>query len=155
MRSTFFLFLILVILNSCTEEDNQIPLSLCDCATQRFSIEFIDAQGNNLIANETYSIDNIVFLRGFDHVNFYFNEASGYLEFEGFNVGENNYEIRLNDSETDTLFLDASLPTTMGEESCCSPFLNIDLARYNNILVEIDRGDENFAFDDKIVIIKL
>ena len=145
------LALLFVFFTSCGEDDGT-DCSLVDCALQSFSIEIVDIDGNNLIANGTYDKSNIIVTKNDNQLNSNLSTSDEiYFEIRG-EVGNNTYLIKLNDSETDILVL--NLTTNNQGNECCSPFYTINSALYNNTTIEIDRRNTDFIYDDRIVIVK-
>ena len=81
MKSIFLVFLSFCLLLSCsnnTKED--IDCALFDPAIPTFFINLIDKDGNNLIANETYTADDIIVENlgyGYTLTNVVFNDVDG------------------------------------------------------------------------------
>jgi hypothetical protein len=149
MKLKIYSLLGLFILLSSCKEDEGIDCSLVDCAFQAFTIEFVDADGTNLIENGRYDQSTIIVRKNGNQINSTLN-TSDILYFEVMGeVGTNTYEIRLNDSETDILVLDLS-----GENirtGCCGPYYDISTALYNGTAQEILQDEYYFA---KIVVTK-
>lgn len=150
MKLKIHLFLCLVALvASCKQEDDELDCSLVDCAFQSFSIELIDMDGTNLLANGTYDKSTIIVSKDGNQVNSNLNTSEVlYFEVLG-DAGKNSYKIKLNDSETDILELDLS-----GENirrGCCGPYYQINTILYNGVAQEIPQDDLYFS---KITVIK-
>lgn len=148
-KSIFATFILLFI-SSCKIDDG-LDCALVNCADgQLFSIEFLDSEGVNLIANGTYSLEaitltsnatqlDLIELNANDYVNFILVEKSG----------ETTYTINLTTSEMDSFVLDLSQTSTGGD--CCGPNFQINNARYNGDSKEIVQLEYGF---EKIVVIK-
>ncbi|QLG45495.1 hypothetical protein [Costertonia aggregata] len=128
-----FLFLI-----SCREVES-IDCSLVDCAFQTFSITFVDGDGNNLIENGTYTINDIMVSKNGDQLSFNASEDNKILFETAGQQGDNIYEIKLSESRTDVLILDLDRRDSRNE--CCGPFFDVNNAIYensSNLVVETD-----------------
>ncbi len=134
---------------TCDKEDEVADCAAVSCLAQTVSIEFVDANGNNLIANETYSLSTLAITKGENEVNA--NQESQETEVRFFlsgTEGENTYTIVLDDSETDVLTLDLN-KISPGSE-CCSPIFEILSATYNGSNIEVITEYDN----SKIVVVK-
>jgi hypothetical protein len=59
----------LLFLMTCDKEDEVADCAAVSCLAQMASIEFVDANGNNLIANDTYALNTIDIFKGENQVN--------------------------------------------------------------------------------------
>ncbi|MFT6994414.1 MAG: hypothetical protein ACJA1P_001147, partial [Maribacter sp.] len=76
-------------------------------AGQTLSIELVNAEGENLITNETYSLETIKVFNGETYVNDFGNvtdKSMITIAISGV-IGATAYQVVLNDPETDTLVL--------------------------------------------------
>jgi len=146
MRLNHFILLFSVLLlTSCDKRE-----VLCSCQGQDFSIQFVDAEGNDLIENGTYGSNKIIISKNGFNSNTFYNEMSKRFSFhlEG-EEGDNIYKIIFNNLDVDTLILNLS---QKGEAGCCGPTFTINSAHYNDIEIEIVRGESDI-YDNGIVIV--
>ncbi len=98
----------LLFLASCNENtQEQDDCAIVSCAGQTLSIELVNAEGENLITNETYSLESIKVFNGETQVNDFGNVTDTSritIAISGV-TGTTAYQVILNDSETDTLML--------------------------------------------------
>ena len=131
-------------------DDNGNDCALVDCAFQSIFIEFVDTNGINLIANGTYEQAKIVVTK--DGVQVNSNRSTSdtlYFEING-EVGENTFEIKLNDAETDILILDLSGENI--EPGCCGPYFPITQILYNG--QEQEGESDDALYFEKITVVK-
>jgi hypothetical protein len=151
MNFKFSVVIIVVLSFTCCNNDNSdIDCSLVDCAAQSFTIELIDSEGLNLIANGTYSKDEITVQKGSNDLTLNFIEADFIFFYPSGEEGNNSYEIKLNASETDILILDLSKMGSGNE--CCGPFFRINSALFNGVEQEVFEDD--ISSFEKIVVVK-
>ena len=134
---------------TCEKEDEIEDCAAVTCLAQTASIEYVDANGDNLIANKTYSLKDIRVAKGENLINT--NQETEETQVQFFisgSEGKNTYSIELNDSETDTLTLNLNM-TSPGSE-CCNPIFEVINATYNGSSIEIIT--ENNV--PKIVVVK-
>ena len=148
----FVAILVLVFFSACKIDDG-IDCALVDCATdQIFSIEFKDAEGTNLITNETYKLEDIEITSGDRQLELVPLDTTKLVTFIiSRNIGETSYTIKLNSSETDTLVLDTKQQQNTNFNQCCPPLLFIEKAIYNENQKEIVKMDNGF---EKIIVVK-
>lgn len=156
MKQLLYIFIILCVL-SCSEDDGGGAVGGCltssDVSSDRLSsksstavlsdelvIEYLDADGNNLIENMTYNADEISL--GYknhmitDVVDFQ-NEDTRYLvQIGGYSEDKNIYTVMLSAIETDTMELYA---TQVDFSSCTGPALAIDSVIYNGNLQKLEK----------------
>lgn len=138
----------LLFLMTCDKEETDC--AAVSCLAQTFAIEYVDAAGNNLIENGTYSLSDIIVSKdGLQLNNAQQVPSTSELQFFLYGEeGDNNYTINFNNNEADTLLLNLSLESKGGE--CCPSLFNILKANYNNIETEIQ--GETYA--TKISVVK-
>lgn len=143
--------LIACLLLSACKNDDGLDCSLVDCIIdQQFTIEFIDNQGNNLIENEAYNLNQIIVTTNGREPYVDQSNYENYLVFYYTGkLGEQVYEIQLNSFETDTLVLNLSKKELQYE--CCGPYFDVDEATYNVKLMELTNLD---LASDKIIVVK-
>jgi len=149
MKSYVFLLVCGLLMVGCDDNGGN-DCALVDCAFQAFSIEFVDTNGNNLIANGTYQHTEIIVTK--DGVQLNSNQSTSdklFFEIKG-DVGENSYEIKLNDVETDILVLGLSGDNV--DHGCCGPYFPITQILYNG--EEQDDVSEDELYFKEIIIIK-
>lgn len=147
-----FISVCFLLLNSCESDDDNPCLSI-DPGFQTFSIELVDADGNNLIENDTYNRSQIEVKANGNIIGGVPGTAvpSNYILTELFlAIDKVPLEISLNANESDELILDIS----GGERLECGFVpLTVTKAVYNgaeqslSILDEVDRIQ-------KIVVVK-
>jgi len=142
---------LIVILFSCKDDDGLGECALIDCAAQIFAIEYIDAEGNNLIANGTYSLETIVITKDNNQLNSSQLQSDEVVYFfsSGTN-GDNTYNVKLNETEEDQFVL--ALTRIKLEPECCGPYFTINSATYNDAIIEITASENSFI--EKITIVK-
>lgn len=152
MRIKLLLFTLSIMFLVSCDENSRADCATVLCAAQSLSIELVNAEGTNLIANETYSLENIVVSKEDIQVNESGNNMGQtiiiIIIISG-TEGDNVYQVVLNDSETDTLVLDLQ-KNSPGSE-CCSPPFTIKKATYNGAELEIIRPESQM---EKIVVVK-
>lgn len=150
MKPFLFLFISSIFILACNGNDDDIDCSLVDCAFQSISIELVDTDGNNLIANGTYQQSDIVITKDGNQLNSNLDTSDIiFFEIQG-KVGSNIYEVKLNENETDILVL-----TLSGERiktGCCGPYFQISSISYNGEDKEGELKEENYF--QKITVIK-
>ncbi|PQV49456.1 hypothetical protein CLV33_10387 [Jejuia pallidilutea] len=114
------------------DDDNEIDCSLIDIGPPNIYIELVDANGNNLIENETYIADNItVTFKGYIIENVVFKNVPSVENFIALSVsgskGDNTFNIHLSENETDILTLNLS----EREVICSVTFYTINETTYN------------------------
>jgi len=146
MKQPFLLFIILCILASCSKDEKEtIDCALFDPAISNLFIKLVDAEGNNLIENETYIADDItVLFNDYLYTNVVFNDVEGIENLITLNVigndGDNTIKIQLSSEETDTLILNL----TAESEICGWTFFSINSAIYNDIILTIEDFNGNY-----------
>lgn len=141
----------LCVLVSCSDNDpcdGFVP----DVLTQFLFIELVDTNGNNLIENGTYSLNEIFTERNSDRfpaiiyteevdfipANLHYNIEIGVV---GNNGSNNLWSIDLSDDETDTLRMDLSIAS----QDCNGTFYQINEIVYNNQTLPVqDLGENRF-----------
>ncbi|MDP2525983.1 hypothetical protein [Maribacter dokdonensis] len=149
---TAILFVLLIINYSCNVSQEGTDCSLVDCAIEQwFSIELVDASGNNLITNGTYSLSEISINYNESEVDVIPFNSNDFLNFIVENKsGESIYTIRFSESEIDTLNL--NLVELNQTSECCGPYFDIETATYNTTDYEVLPNENRDFF--KITIIK-
>lgn len=146
MKQPFLLFIILCIIASCSKDEKEtIDCALFDPAISNLFIKLVDAEGNNLIENETYIADDItVLFNDYLYTNVVFNDVEGIENLITLNVigndGDNTIKIQLSSEETDTLILNL----TAESEICGWTFFSINSAIYNDIILTIEDFNGNY-----------
>lgn len=146
MKQPFLLFIILCIMASCSKDEKEtIDCALFDPAISNLFIKLVDAEGNNLIENETYIADDItVLFNDYLYTNVVFNDVEGIENLITLNVigkdGDNTIKIQLSSGETDTLILNL----TAESEICGWTFFSINSAIYNDIILTIEDFNGNY-----------
>jgi len=146
MKQPFLLFIILCIMASCSKDEKEtIDCALFDPAISNLFIKLVDAEGNNLIENETYIADDItVLFNDYLYTNVVFNDVEGIENLITLNVigkdGDNTIKIQLSSEETDTLILNL----TAESEICGWTFFSINSAIYNDIILTIEDFNGNY-----------
>ncbi|MEM8507456.1 MAG: hypothetical protein AAF717_06485 [Bacteroidota bacterium] len=149
MKRYLFLF-IFGFFFGCNDDEGD-DCELVDCAFQSMSIEFVDTDGTNLIANGTYEQATIIVTKNGVQLNSNLSTSDTlFFEING-EVGENIYEIKLTDAETDMLILNLSGENV--QTGCCGPYFPITQILYNNQEQE-GESDEGLYFE-RITIVKL
>lgn len=149
MNKFFLLFLLLLI--SCNNDDD-VDCSLIDCYIVGLLVELVDADGNNLIENGTYSRNDIKVYKDGDLIAKVYetSEFNNLINIPLFLGGGNvDFEIILNTEETDLLTLDL-FPKIVRE--CCTSDYKATRATYNGEPQVIMDGDDFGG--QKIVVIK-
>ncbi|MGB3149991.1 MAG: hypothetical protein WBB27_04960 [Maribacter sp.] len=152
MKLKYYIFLYsFVLLFSCKDDDGLNECSLIDCAVQTFALAYVDIDGNNLITNGTYPLENITITKDNEQFNLsQFESDEVVYFFASGEDGDNTYSIKLNDTETDELILD--LTRVKLDPECCGPFFNINSATYNGDVIEIKENQNSFI--ERITIVK-
>lgn len=150
---TFILFSVLLF--SCNSDDNdpEVACSLELPAVSNLFIELVNAQGENLIENETYiPADITIETNGNTLTNVVFTNVEGLENFVAVGVfgddGDNIYQINLSGTETDTLIL--NLTREEIGDPCPQIAFMLNTAVYNNESKEI----QSFGGDFLITVIK-
>ena len=149
MKTYFLASFSLLFLMTCDKADGVADCSAVSCLAQSVSIEFVDMNRNNLIANETYSLNTITITKGGNQVT----EDQGPQEIEARfflsgTAGENTYSVVLEASGTDLLKLNLN-EISPGSE-CCSPTFGILSATYNGSDIEVVTENNRL----KVVVVK-
>jgi hypothetical protein len=133
-------------LTSCKNNDKEeIDCALFDPAISNLFIKLIDAEGNNLIENETYIADDItVLFNESTYTNVVYNDVQGIenlivLNLIGIN-GDNTIKINLSNDITDTLILNL----TTESEVCGWTFFTLNSATYNDEIKTIEDFNGNY-----------
>lgn len=133
-------------LTSCKNNDKEeIDCALFDPAISNLFIKLIDAEGNNLIENETYIADDItVLFNESTYTNVVYNDVQGIenlivLNLIGIN-GDNTIKINLSNNITDTLILNL----TTESEVCGWTFFTLNSATYNDEIKTIEDFNGNY-----------
>lgn len=151
MKKALFIFVLLLLINSCKNEDDGIDCALFDPITKSLYINLVDSDDNNLIENETYNADDITILYNNNtFTNVFFNNIPGLENLIALNIsgtqGDNTYEIQLSENLTYSLILDLTLESTV----CDISFFTLNSVIYNDIIQTI----EDFNGDYLITIVK-
>lgn len=105
--------------------------SSTNTASEELVLEYVDADGKNLIANKTYNAGDISLdFEGTTRTGVvdFQNEDTRYLVYvSGFSEGKNLYSVNLSASETDTMEVYAN---EVDFSSCTGPVLAIDSVFY-------------------------
>ena len=131
-------------LTSCKNKE-EIDCALFDPAISNLFIKLIDAEGNNLIENETYIADDItVLFNESTYTNVIYNDVQGIenlivLNLIGIN-GDNTIKINLSNDITDTLILNL----TTESEVCGWTFFTLYSATYNDEIKTIEDFNGNY-----------
>ncbi len=150
MKTKFVVFILSITFFGGCENNSRVDCSTVLCAQQVLSIELLDTEGVNLIANETYSLENIKVFKDSIQVSQLGNTMNDAILIAVFGEeGNNTYDIFLDASETDILELELS-KNNPGSE-CCSPLFTIEKATYNGADLEIIREPSDI---EKIIVIK-
>ncbi|WP_419213008.1 hypothetical protein ACNR9Q_02455 [Maribacter sp. X9] len=139
----------LIFLMTCEKEDEVEDCAAVSCLAQTASIEYVNANGDNLIANKTYLLKDIRIVKEENLVNT--NQETEETQVQFFisgSEGENTYSIELNDSENDILTLNLNMTSPRSE--CCNPIFEIINATYNGSSIEIITENNG----PKIVVVK-
>jgi hypothetical protein len=115
----------------------------------------VNAQGENLIANQTYIADDITIddvTNGYTSSGVVFTSVSGIENFIALGIygqdGNNTFEINLSETEIDTLVLNLTRSETGGP---CSQFIfTLNSTVYNDESISI----QDFGGDFLITVIK-
>jgi hypothetical protein len=142
---------LIILLFSCKDDEGLGECALINCAAQTFALEYVDVEGNNLIANNYYPLENITITKDGEQLNFGQQQGNEVVYFfvAGTN-GSNTYNIKLNDTETDELILDLS--RIKSDLECCGPYFTVNSSTYNDETIEIAEGQNSFI--EKITIVK-
>lgn len=131
----------LLFLSMCESNDEDTDTLPPNCATvtclvQTLSIELKDMEGTNLIVNGTYPLEGITVSKESLQMNRFVTTPDSVITFfiSG-KKGLNSYQIKLNDTETDTLIL--NLKEKHPASECCSAYFDIIDAKYNGNLTEV------------------
>lgn len=136
MRILTLLFC-LIFIQSCKNDDETCDYALYDpVALRTVFIKLVDTNGNNLIENETYNSNNIeVSFNGYTNTSPFFENTPELENLIAVTVigieGDNTYEIKLNNTITDTLILNLD-SEILGNEPCTSTYFTINNTSYNN-----------------------
>lgn len=148
LKSIFTGLCFLTLASGCLDETDCAAVG---CFAQTISLELIDNNGTNLIANGTYELENIVVLRNSNKVNLSSPQTTTeIIFFVTGNKGNNTYEIQLNSNETDILVLNQSIDSPGGK--CCPASYLINSANYNGASQQIIRTE--FKGSEKLIITK-
>jgi len=118
---------------------------LFDPAISNLFIKLIDAEGNNLIKNETYIADDItVLFNESTYTNVVYNDVQGIENLIILNLigidGDNTVKINLSNDITDTLILNL----TAESEVCGWTFFTLNSATYNDEIKTIEDFNGNY-----------
>jgi hypothetical protein len=133
-------------LTSCKNHDKEeIDCALFDPAISNLFIKLIDAEGNNLIENETYIADDItVLFNESTYTNVVYNDVLGIENLIILNLigidGDNTVKINLSNDITDTLILNL----TAESEVCGWTFFTLNSATYNDEIKTIEDFNGNY-----------
>jgi hypothetical protein len=133
-------------LTSCNNHDKEeIDCALFDPAISNLFIKLIDAEGNNLIENETYIADDItVLFNESTYTNVVYNDVQGIENLIILNLigidGDNTVKINLSNDITDTLILNL----TAESEVCGWTFFTLNSATYNDEIKTIEDFNGNY-----------
>jgi hypothetical protein len=148
------LVMVLFSVTSCnTDDDGEVPCRDSVVPSQRIFIALVDADGTDLVANETYSADDItITYRENTFTNVVVNDIPNGESFIVLSVfgedGDNIYRIQLSDTEEDILKLNLSITTSEGP--CPSSITALNSITYNDEL----QVSEDFFGDRKITVVK-
>jgi hypothetical protein len=151
MKKALFIFVLLLLFNSCKNDDDGIDCALFDPITKSLYINLVDSDDNNLIENETYNADDITVLYNNNtFTNVFFNNIPSLENLIALKIsgtqGDNTYEIQLSENLTYSLILDLTLESTV----CDISFFTLNSVSYNDIIQTI----EDFNGDYLITIVK-
>ena len=149
MKFSFFpLILCLILFFSCSSDDD-INCSAASFAVQEFHIEVVDEDGNNLLANGTYDIEEVQVKVNNQVVSTIRENQDEVLIaiFENGAEARNNldYEVILSPEEIDILKLHYSF-----EEAACTKIYTAEKAIYNGKEIEIQTTSGN----QRITVVK-
>lgn len=153
MKQLSLFILLSLFLFSCSSDDPEVSCDFIQAIGSNLYIDLVNEQGENLIENGTYNPDDIIInFNGSVFTGAVFTEVQGIENFITIGVfgedGDNTYEIRLSDTETDTLILNLTREETGGP---CSQFVFIlNSVAYNGEIQEI----EDFGGDFLITVVK-
>ncbi|MEP0263046.1 hypothetical protein [Dokdonia sp.] len=156
MKHLYTLALFSVLLFSCNSDDNDPEIAcLTEPIFSNLFIDVVNAQGENLIANQTYIADNITIddvTNGYTSSGVVFMGVPGIENLIALGIygqdGDNTFEINLSDIETDTLVLNLTRSETGGP---CSQFVfTLNSAVYNDEPKDI----QDFGGDFLITVVK-
>lgn len=149
MRKILSFLLLPLVLVSCNDDDPCEDVRI-DVLNQFLYVEIMDADGNNLIQNGTYALDEVFTERNGDRFPavIYTEEAtfidpSFQYKIEIGVVGDTNsdniWTITLSSSEIDTLRMDLGIL----EQGCNGTFYQINEVAYNGESLSVQNLDEN------------
>ncbi|MFT5892526.1 MAG: hypothetical protein ACI9Y7_002637 [Dokdonia sp.] len=155
MKHIYTFILFSVLLFSCNTDDSEpeIACSLELIAFSNLFIELVNAQGENLIENETFQADAITIdFNENTFTNVVFTDVPGIENFIALNIfgedGDNTFEINLSDTESDMLVLNLTRGETGGP---CSQFVfELNSVIYNDAPKEL----QDFGGDFLITVVK-
>lgn len=135
-----------LILFSCKDDKDEIDCSLFDPANPNLYIKLLDSNGNNLIENNTYKPNEItVSFNGQTITNVVFTTVKGLENLITLNVmgteGNNQFDIKLSNSETDVLIMNLSLIS----QKCGWKFYKLNSVTYNDEIVSIKDESGNYS----------
>ncbi len=146
----FYLMICFVFLFTGCNDNPKEDCAAVLCASQYLAIELVDIEGTNLIANGTYSLEDIKVLKDNVQVNEFPNPSGALIIiFISGTEGANTYQVSLGDTETNTLVLTLLQNNPGGE--CCSPLFTITDATYNGQSSEIIKEESQM---EKIIVLK-
>ena len=129
-------------------DNSRIDCATVSCIAQSLAIEFVDADGTNLIENGTYSIENIKVLKDENQVNQNSSDKAIFILLSG-QRGNNTYQIDFGNSEVDILVL--NLGQAGSDDDCCGPSFSINNATYNGEEIEVEIDEQ---LGQKITVLK-
>ncbi|WP_372752790.1 hypothetical protein [Mariniflexile sp.] len=140
-----------ICLFSCKDDKEEVDCSLLDFANPSLFIKLLDANGNNLIENKVYNSDDIsIIFNGYTMTNVVIDNVESLENLIVLNLigveGNNIFEIKLSDTETDTLIMNL----TVESKYCGWTFLKLNSVTYNDVIKTYEDFNGNFL----ITIIK-
>jgi len=136
---------------SCSEDD--VDCAAVSCIQDSFQVILTDDAGTNLIDNGTFNPNEITVIRNGEIAGNVANMADTglpsaiWLTLE--RAGNTDFEIRLNQTETDMLSLSLFIEST---GACCGPNFSANSAVYNGVSQTIQRGFSGFI--ESITVIR-
>ncbi|MGZ0015535.1 hypothetical protein [Yeosuana sp. AK3] len=148
----FSLLVCFLCLFSCKNNDKEdIDCALFDPFIANLFVKLVDSEGNNLIENNTFIANNITILfNGNTFTNVVFTNVPGLENLMALNLigvdGNNLFEIKLSDKETDTLIMNL----TTESKVCGLTFFKLNSVTYNETFQTL----ENFNGNYMITVVK-
>ncbi len=154
MKQISLCILLSFILFSCANDDNdpEIACDLIQAIGSNLYIDLVNGQGENLIENGTYNPNDITIDFNGNTFTGVITGVEGIQNFVTVGVfgddGDNTLEIRLSDTETDTLVMNLTRSETGGP--CAQFVFQLNSAIYNGVSREL----QDFGGDFLITVVK-